>query len=58
MRTFNTNPFSSRTRQFTERSGGFGYVNGGLSGRVQVHDDQAIFQESPDELPVIDIHCL
>jgi hypothetical protein len=23
---------------------------------VQVHDDRAIFQESPDELPVIDIH--
>ena len=25
---------------------------------VQVHDDRAIFQESPDELPVIDIHSL
>jgi hypothetical protein len=23
---------------------------------VQVHDDRAIFQSSPDELPVIDIH--
>jgi len=26
--------------------------------RVQVHDDRAIFQASPDELPVIDIHSL
>ncbi len=25
---------------------------------VQVHDDRAIFQASPDELPVIDIHSL
>jgi hypothetical protein len=25
---------------------------------VQVHDDRAIFQSSPDELPVIDIHSL
>ena len=25
---------------------------------VQAHDDRAIFQESPDELPVIDIHSL
>ncbi len=25
---------------------------------VQVHDDRAIFQASPDELPVIDIHRL
>jgi len=26
--------------------------------RVQVHDDRDIFQASPDELPVIDIHSL
>ena len=25
---------------------------------VQIHDDRAIFQESPDELPVIDIQSL
>ena len=25
---------------------------------VQVHDDRAIFQASPDELPAIDIHSL
>jgi len=25
---------------------------------VQVHDDRAIFQSSPDELPAIDIHSL
>jgi hypothetical protein len=25
---------------------------------VQIHDDRAIFQESPDELPVINIHSL
>ena len=25
---------------------------------VQVHDDRAIFQASPDALPVIDIHSL
>jgi hypothetical protein len=25
---------------------------------VQVHDDRAIFQVSPDELPVIDIRSL
>jgi hypothetical protein len=25
---------------------------------VQAHDDRAIFQASPDELPVIDIHSL
>jgi hypothetical protein len=25
---------------------------------VQVHDDRAIFQVSPDELPDIDIHSL
>jgi hypothetical protein len=25
---------------------------------VQVHDDRAIFQSSPDELPDIDIHSL
>jgi len=25
---------------------------------VQVHNDRATFQESPDELPVIDIHSL
>jgi hypothetical protein len=25
---------------------------------VQVHDDRAIFQASPDELPVIDIRSL
>jgi hypothetical protein len=25
---------------------------------VQVHDDRDIFQSSPDELPVIDIHSL
>jgi hypothetical protein len=25
---------------------------------VQGHDDRAIFQASPDELPVIDIHLL
>jgi hypothetical protein len=25
---------------------------------VQVHDDRAIFQASPDELPDIDIHSL
>jgi len=25
---------------------------------VQVHDDRAIFQASPDELPDIDIHIL
>ena len=25
---------------------------------VQVHDDRAIFQASPDELPNIDIHSL
>ncbi len=25
---------------------------------VQIHDDRAIFQASPDELPVIDIHSL
>jgi hypothetical protein len=25
---------------------------------VQVHDDRTIFQASPDELPVIDIHSL
>jgi len=25
---------------------------------MQMHDDRAIFQPSPDELPVIDIHSL
>ena len=25
---------------------------------VQVHDDRNVFQESPDELPSIDIHSL
>ena len=25
---------------------------------VQTHDDRAIFQASPDELPAIDIHSL
>ena len=25
---------------------------------VQIHDDRAIFQASPDELPAIDIHSL
>jgi hypothetical protein len=25
---------------------------------VQVHDDRSVFQASPDELPVIDIHSL
>jgi hypothetical protein len=27
-------------------------------GFVQVHDDRAILQSSPDELPAIDIHSL
>jgi len=25
---------------------------------VQVHDDRAVFQASPDDLPAIDIHSL
>jgi hypothetical protein len=25
---------------------------------VQAHDDRGVFQASPDELPVIDIHSL
>jgi len=32
-------------------------IRPGASG-VQAHDDRAIFQSSPDELPAIDIHSL
>jgi len=30
----------------------------GLATRSRVHDNRAIFQESPDDLPVIDIQSL
>jgi hypothetical protein len=48
-----------------ERDGWGGVSDGGFlvppidwAELVQVHDDRAIFQASPNELPVIDIHSL